>query len=114
MLDRNGTIKRLQDSLKVVNGWCCRTDSMDDPIMNVERAIEDALELLMGQEPRVLTLEEARTYEVVWPEDKGEGELHPLIVENNMNDSKYYKYGVHWRVWSAKPTDEQRKAVKWE
>lgn len=50
MPDRNGTIKRLQDSLKVVNGWCCRTDSLDDPIMNVERAIEDALELLKGQE----------------------------------------------------------------
>ena len=76
--------------------------------------VTDALVLLKEQEPRVLTLEEARTYEVVWPEDKGEGELHPLIVENNMNDSKYYKYGVHWRVWSAKPTDEQRKAVKWE
>ena len=75
--------------------------------------VTDALVLLKEQEPRVLTLEEARTYEVVWPEDKGEGKLHPLIVENNMNDSKYYKYGVHWRVWSAKPTDEQRKAVKW-
>lgn len=53
MLDRNGTIKRLQDSLKVVNGWCCRTDSLDDPIMNVERAMEDALELLKEQEPVV-------------------------------------------------------------
>lgn len=48
MLDRDGTIKRLQDSLKVVNGWCCRTDSLNDPIMNVERAMEDALELLNG------------------------------------------------------------------
>lgn len=45
MLNRNGTIKRLQDSLEVVNGWC-RTDSLDDPIANVERAMEDALELL--------------------------------------------------------------------
>ena len=75
--------------------------------------MKDALELLKEQEPRVLTLEEARIYEVVWPEDKGEGELHPLIVQNNMNDSKCYKYGIHWRVWSAKPTEEQRKAVKW-
>ncbi len=80
---------------------------------NYENTIREALVLLKEQEPRVLTLEEARTYEVVWPEDKGEGELHPLIVKNNMNDSKHYKYGIHWRVWSAKPTDEQRKAVKW-
>lgn len=53
MADRNGTIKRLQDSLKVINGWCCRTDSLDDPIANVERAVEDALELLKESEPVV-------------------------------------------------------------
>ena len=81
---------------------------------DVERLCDDVLTLLREQDPRVLTLEEAKTYEVVWLEDKGEGELHPLIVQNNMNNSKYYKYGIHWRVWSAKPTDEQRKAVKWE
>lgn len=50
MPDRDGTIKRLQDSLEVVNRWCCRTDSLDDPIMNVERAMEDALELLKTME----------------------------------------------------------------
>lgn len=113
---------------KVIKGIECMTN--EDPYMSTIVCAEekcpyagipdcslaiwhDALELLKGQEPRVLTLEEARTYEVVWPEDKGEGELHPLIVQNNMNDSKHYKYGVHWRVWSAKPTDEQRRAVKW-
>lgn len=96
---------------------CCKTDCPyydDHEYLCFTLIARDVLELLKEQEPRVLTLEEARTYEVVWPEDKGEGELHPLIVQNNMNDSKYYKYGIHWRAWSAKPTDEQRKAVKWD
>lgn len=26
----------------------------------------------------------------------------------------YLDYGTHWRVWSSKPTIEQRKAVKWD
>ena len=117
----------MPDLKRVIKGLECRLSNAGDENMtycpdctyyftsNCEGTLNrDALELLKAQEPRVLTLEEARTYEVVWPEDKGEGELHPLIVENNMNDSKYYKYGIHWRVWSAKPTDEQRKAVKWD
>ena len=49
MPNLDGTIKRLQDSLKVMNRWC-RTDSLDDPIANIERAIEDALELLKAQQ----------------------------------------------------------------
>ena len=49
MPNLDGTIKRLQDSLKVMNRWC-RTDSLDDPIANIERAMEDALELLKTME----------------------------------------------------------------
>lgn len=119
MPDREKVIKGLECCSAMSGDECRRcpysSDCRDEilPVGMVHLA-NDALELLKEQEPRVLTLEEARTYEVVWPEDKGEGELHPLIVQNNMNDSKHYKYGIHWRVWSAKPTDEQRKAVKWD
>ena len=64
--------------------------------------------------PRVMTLEEARNVEVVWAEDRSTREIYPCIVKNNMNDSKLYKYGVQWRCWTSRPTDEQRKAVKWD
>lgn len=74
----------------------------------------DAFALLKAQEPRVMTPEEARNVEVVWVEDRSTREIYPCIVKNNMNDSKLYKYGVQWRCWTAKPTEEQRKAVKWE
>ena len=112
MPDREKVLK----GLEICTSPVCRTDCPYDNERNgcSLMLMQDALELLKAQEPRVLTMEEARTYEVVWPEDKGEGELHPLIVQNNMNDSKYYKYGIHWRVWSAKPTNEQRKAAKWD
>lgn len=112
MPDREKVIKGLEIHTKP-NSRCVGCPYPNNGLCG-DQLYMDALALLKEQEPRVLTLEEARTYEVVWPEDKGEGELHPLIVKNNMNDSKYYKYGKHWRVWSAKPTDEQRKAVKWE
>lgn len=49
MPNREGTIKRLQDSLKVMNKWC-RTDSLDDPISCIEHAIEEAIMLLQEQD----------------------------------------------------------------
>lgn len=64
--------------------------------------------------PRVMTLEEARNVEVVWAEDRSTREIYPCIVKNNMNDSKLYKYGVQWRCWTARPTEEQKEAVKWD
>lgn len=73
-----------------------------------------AIALLKAQEPRVLTLGEARNVEVVWVEDRSTREIYPYIVKNNMNDSKLYKYGVQWRCWTSCPTDEQRKMTPWE
>ena len=69
---------------------------------------------LKAQEPRVMTLEEANAVEVVWVEDRGTDTVFPCLVKNNMNDSKLYKYGIQWRVWSSRPSEEQRKAVKWD
>ena len=68
---------------------------------------------LIAQAPRVMTLEEARNVEVVWVEDRNEREIYPCIVKNNMNDSKLYKYGVQWRCWTARPTEEQREGQDW-
>ena len=74
----------------------------------------DALELLKEKEPKVLTLEEANTFEVVWLEDRGTNTVFPCLVKNDMSDSKFYKYDIKWRAWSARPTDKQREAVKWD
>ena len=75
--------------------------------------LEDLHELIGDLEPRVMTLEETRNCEVVWAEDRSTREIYPCIVKNNMNDSKLYKYGVQWRCWTSRPTDEQREATPW-
>ena len=70
--------------------------------------------VLKAQVPRVMTLEEANTFEVVWVEDRSTNTVFPCLVKNNMNDSKLYKHGIQWRIWSARPTEEQREGVKWD
>ena len=99
----------------------------------------DALELLKEQEPRVLTLEEVIDHYSLPPvfvDDLGAQEdylqdIIPLYFDFPSDDSwavhwrgyqsvrRYLddwkaSYGKKWVCWSAKPTDEQRKAMKWD
>lgn len=93
--------------------------------------MRDALELLKRQEPRVLTLEEtiALCGEPVWlEEDTLQGShgawgvvkgLHEQYKAVNIGGARFTywpraKYGISWRCWSARPTEEQRKAAKWD
>lgn len=78
-----------------------------------EQLRADAIALLKAQEPRVMALEECKMREVVWVEDRETLEVYPCLVKNNMNDSKIYKYGVQWRCWTSRPTDEQREREPW-
>lgn len=98
----------------------------------------DALSLLKAQQPRAMTLEE------VWNRGDNEplfleyvlpsrAELCPAIFQPDNSDrgggdgymcvvgkwcaSGFYnvrEYNKTWRCWTSRPTDEQRKAVKWE
>ena len=93
----------------------------------------DALELLKAQEPRVMTLEEAKGAEYCWLEQKSSKYI--VIVDfvmshsrvtgktaseiRRLGNSRVYllldeEYGKDWRCWTSRPTDEQREAVKWE
>lgn len=87
----------------------------------------DALELLKEQEPKVLSHDEA----IVLPEgtpvwfeestDTGQTFLSPMICHGNglygnrfmQIDAKQLYWGGR-RFWTARPTEEQRKAVKWD
>lgn len=82
-------------------------------------ALTKAIEALTEQEPRVLTLEEFKAYRLgvspkerlplwtEWKKDKRKNRYTRFGVDTDA-------YGTEWRCWSAKPTDEQREAVKWE
>ena len=97
------------------------------------RLKQDAIALLKEMEPRVMTEREldecisshdgeAR----VWIEHKRYGLYNASIWGGNPNrdDRNFYdvyrgcyyvrnEIGKWWRPWTARPTDEQRKAVKW-
>lgn len=97
-------------------------------------ALYNSLELLSDQEPRVMTLEEVKASigEPIYFESRGTymGKdgfwilpalftpsglmryVHPL--SSHYSELGLYSYGKSWRCWTSRPTDEQRKAVKWE
>ena len=112
---------------------------VDDPTftfpMNILSAYELATsieELLKEQEPRVMTLEEVKRSagETVWAERWGDSKtiVAQFAPYDTIDDSFYFftignsvSYKVYtedyykdWRCWTSRPTDEQRKAVKWE
>lgn len=89
------------------------------------RHLVDALSLLKAQEPRVMTLEEVAKWIDIPDESKD-----PIFVEYGRKmkfghsgwrtqffgfSPKFHAkiYGVELRCWTARPTDEQREAVKW-
>lgn len=99
--------------------------------------LKDALTLLKDQEPRVLEYSEIEKHPLVWLEDNDKEDVIPaLFLQYNgwsaefsvQAPDKYVdaivrsaeviaderKYGVTWRAWMAKPTNEQREAVKWD
>lgn len=111
---------------------CCGRDQMFD----------NALTLLKEQEPRVLTLEEAESlsdgvWTEIWSPSVREYCLIYARVSKNNNFSDYenleedsgtgwirdrdnYNKNVDsdvahgWRCWTSRPTEEQRKEVKWD
>ena len=94
--------------------------------------VEAVLELIRETEPMVLTVEEIRsgTVEVAWIEDADKAEVIPGIwfrlsneggdeaVDIHIRDgfvgARLAVYGRLWRCWTSHPTEEQRKAVKWD
>ena len=136
----------MADVEKVIKGLeCCMAEKMccnkcpykgqcDDGGYYYSRAIEEALELLKAQEPRVMTLEEVKR---LAPDDDVWIEYHELdgwtisavtvreIYDNGIlcrlqnprfSFGRYNYYGgdwLAWRCWTSRPTNEQRKAVKW-
>jgi hypothetical protein len=94
-----------------------------------KRAIAKLTTLSKAQELRVMTLEEIKEGEPYWLSAGKEFVTRPVICLHREDDAqKQYitfvwqfgtfsweseDYGKTWRVWSAKPTDEQREAVKW-
>jgi len=98
--------------------------------------LTDALALLKEQEPRVMTVEEvinAKDKTDVWLDELDcvvvaatisnwvESKNHVVTffygIEHTTSGERDYmnnNYNRTWRCWTARPTDEQRKAAKWK
>ena len=115
MEDKEAIFLALDNCLSDWKCACCQWEECDvfgHKMVQLPRGLAEAILGLL--KPRVLTLKEARNVEVVWVEDRSTATIFPCVDKNGMNDSKLYKYGVQWRCWTSRPTDEQRKAVKWD
>ena len=100
----------------------------DERYTMLREALDMAMELLKAQEPRVMTLEEIVSAECVWIEYATSGNIViALPWDIELTDDTYNfigmpncfvefrrLYGEEWRCWTSRPTDEQRKAVKWD
>lgn len=75
----------------------------------MEQLLEDTLELLKEQEPRLLKLEEAKKAEICWLEQRG---YEPFATFDAYTWNPE-TYGKSYRCWNCMPTDEQRKEEEW-
>lgn len=138
----------MSDMKKVIKGLgCCMTGGGvvpnceecpyttvgDDTCDTMNVLFGDALTLLKAQEPRVMTLEEARTAlhndSIIWVELKDDlivagvrmDETDYFLMQNddvlNVDDLDWEgmenEYGKRVRVWTAEPSEEQRNGTPW-
>lgn len=96
----------------------------------------DAIALLKEQEPRVMTLWEAvgiidrpvyLERNVLMPDKSvnrqecwalvcATDDEHMIRLATPYGEEKWHvgAYGIGWRCWTSRPTDEQREAIPWE
>lgn len=107
----------------------------------IETLCKDALELLKEQMPRVMTADDIaliKTGDVLVLEQRNPNAIVNAILVQSISHDGYDDehiievlqvvtaytvgeanlgcdyYNKTWRCWTSRPTDEQRKAVKWE
>ena len=91
-----------------------------------QKAIAKLKALSKAQEPRVMTLEEAKSASgYVFIQSRSCNILELQLIKDGfvcdsftvpiaVDDLWWEGYNKHWRLWTSIPTDEQMEAVKWE
>ena len=91
----------------------------------IDTAEKDIAELEKLQGPRILAMDEILTLPEgtdVWIElsdgtirvDTSAATVDVRWFETNLHSFLLADYGLAWRPWTARPTDEQRKGEKWD
>ena len=84
---------------------------------------DDALKLLKAQQPRVMTLEEAKNFDFCFCESGNVfvcrivfDSIDRVIIQQFGKPDIYIdpnEYGIAFRCWTSRPTDEQMEATPW-
>ena len=130
--------KEIIDHLQVIRRWAVVGEGREGIIQrccgDVKRWVGEALKVLEAETPRLLTIKDLKSLPrraVVWEEYR-EGNhvwdiMRPMIrscytatlIDEDgeidiTDDLLQAKNGKQRRLWSAKPSKEQRKAVAWD
>lgn len=122
MADINQMIEALETSYKHSNVDTDNTLVSQDLVLRLITLLKERL-------PRLMTLEEVDEYDkALYLEDRSMGIVRVYFwvcttdtgaerfvdFDADTEDYSPSKYGSTWRCWSDKPTEEQRKAAKWD
>lgn len=113
----------VQEAISCLEGVLCGVELL-------ETDVDDITDLLREREPRLMTLEEVKAFD--WDycyleEERLPGKEYravcgdyaltcitwPCVASMRIQHGDD-SYGKKWRCWTARPTDEQREAVKWD
>ena len=135
MMNREDIIGGLQFTAGMVtfnplNGETITPEELNEQDKLTYDACMGAIDLLKAQEPRVMTLEEVSTLPIDTPvfieeinDECGWNVFYGIDEEKDVcfcgfkASADYYdleEYGMSWRCWSSRPTDEQREETKWD
>lgn len=123
--------ERMLDILSRLADDALRYSDDDDRLADIPaRDIEDALDwaisrILEAKDATILPLDEIADWDQVWLEVRhSDGDLlFVTAVTGQTAQTVSFMHGIvqskpqhgkSWRCWAAKPTEEQRKAVKWD
>ena len=123
----NDKQKEIVDTLQLCYTYC---NVDEENTLVPQQTVLDAISLLKAQEPRMMTLQEVKDsigkdmfLEIAsYPGEPsyitastldGVGTGGLTFYHNCFEFECYNKKTYGWRCWTSRPTDEQRKAVKW-
>ena len=116
MTDREKTIKGLECCMTMPDIYprCeeCPYAGAEGTCGNLNGLHRDAIALLKAQAPRMMTLDEAKSAFVIEYRSGKLKEVGMTILDIDKDPANAY-YGVIYRVWTSRPTDEQKEATPW-
>lgn len=127
MTDRESVIAGLEDSL--ANNGCGFMDGIGELFAVSGEDLRNAIDLLKAQEPRVLSIGEmlwfdgpflieynqsVYSHEMCWAMFGYFDENQVYIrCQNRIEHYAIAQYGVTWRCWNIRPSQEEMEAMPW-